>query len=144
MCKEYVCLRLCKLLLDLRLWKMANKYLKEYRGFHKKNKRGSDSEAEKIKNGLETMQCAYCSVVNADCEYSMKSCAGCNGVAYCSKQCQKKHWKVHKADCRDTLSRVPPTLPSLSNRDLTVCSSKGNLSFIEFWYYSFRSFAKYK
>ena len=27
-------------------------------------------------------------------------CASCKRVAYCSKECQKSHWKSHKAECK--------------------------------------------
>jgi hypothetical protein len=28
-------------------------------------------------------------------------CSGCGQVKYCSKECQKAHWKLHKRDCKD-------------------------------------------
>lgn len=29
-----------------------------------------------------------------------KACSRCKSVQYCSRECQKKHWKVHKPDCK--------------------------------------------
>jgi hypothetical protein len=29
----------------------------------------------------------------------MKKCAGCGRPRYCSRECQKQHWKLHKPDC---------------------------------------------
>lgn len=28
------------------------------------------------------------------------TCAGCSGIHYCERACQKAHWKTHKPDCR--------------------------------------------
>ena len=30
-----------------------------------------------------------------------RKCGRCKKVYYCSVDCQKKHWKIHKADCND-------------------------------------------
>ena len=27
-------------------------------------------------------------------------CTGCKTVFYCNKDCQKKHWKTHKFECK--------------------------------------------
>lgn len=32
-------------------------------------------------------------------EHSLKTCPACKRVAYCDKDCQKKHWKIHKPVC---------------------------------------------
>ncbi|EPQ57739.1 hypothetical protein GLOTRDRAFT_37501 [Gloeophyllum trabeum ATCC 11539] len=31
------------------------------------------------------------------------ACSRCKLVSYCSKECQRGHWKIHKADCKDPL-----------------------------------------
>ena len=40
--------------------------------------------------------CAVCGVMT-----DVKACSGCNSVMYCSKACQKLHWKDHKASCKE-------------------------------------------
>eukprot|EP01111_Echinosteliopsis_oligospora_P005143 TRINITY_DN1833_c1_g1_i1.p1 TRINITY_DN1833_c1_g1~~TRINITY_DN1833_c1_g1_i1.p1 ORF type:complete len:470 (-),score=102.82 TRINITY_DN1833_c1_g1_i1:19-1428(-) len=41
---------------------------------------------------------------------SVKLCAKCNRVSYCSKDCQQLHWTRHKPDCRsDSLSESRKT-----------------------------------
>lgn len=30
---------------------------------------------------------------------NLKTCVACRGAAYCDKDCQRKHWKVHKLNC---------------------------------------------
>lgn len=37
-----------------------------------------------------------CALCNADAN---SRCGGCNKVSYCSKEHQKKHWKIHKGEC---------------------------------------------
>ncbi|EGC40115.1 hypothetical protein DICPUDRAFT_52183 [Dictyostelium purpureum] len=38
-------------------------------------------------------------------------CGYCKTVAYCSKECQKDHWLVHKEQC------IPPTLPMIQHHN---------------------------
>ena len=37
-------------------------------------------------------------------------CSGCHWVAYCSKQCQTKHWKEHKTECAEDLVSPEATI----------------------------------
>lgn len=41
-------------------------------------------------------RCANCGEKTA----VIKKCADCGTVKYCSRECQKQHWKVHKVDCK--------------------------------------------
>merc|ERR1711964_404288 len=33
-------------------------------------------------------------------------CKGCNAVMYCSRECQKSHWKTHKPHCKKVQAKV--------------------------------------
>ena len=35
-------------------------------------------------------------------------CGGCCGVRYCSSRCQKGHYKVHRATCKEVRCPMPP------------------------------------
>lgn len=41
-------------------------------------------------------RCAACGKGSSD----MQACGGCLRVRYCSRECQKAHWKVHKPTCK--------------------------------------------
>ena len=53
---------------------------------------------------------------------SMKQCASCGKVKYCSRECQKKHWKTHKPDCKKASAEVD------SDEDQNECSFCGKKS----------------
>lgn len=40
-----------------------------------------------------------CGLAECDKEGTQR-CGGCKETFYCSKECQKTHWKQHKYDCR--------------------------------------------
>jgi hypothetical protein len=42
--------------------------------------------------------CAACGA-NSSAGAAFKKCARCKAVRYCSKDCQRTHWPVHKASC---------------------------------------------
>ena len=44
----------------------------------------------------ENIPCASCGARGAK-----HKCSGCKLVSYCNRSCQKKHWKAHKAACRE-------------------------------------------
>jgi hypothetical protein len=46
-----------------------------------------------------TKKCASCGTPESDPEKPLKPCSKCQTVRYCSRDCQKKDWKVHKKTC---------------------------------------------
>jgi len=42
--------------------------------------------------------CAQCNSFGL----GLRKCSRCYSVAYCSPECQKKHWKAHKVSCSKT------------------------------------------
>lgn len=47
---------------------------------------------------LKAYEPKYCRVCNAIGQ-SLKTCAGCHEVTYCSQKCQRAHWAEHKKTC---------------------------------------------
>jgi len=43
--------------------------------------------------------CAGCGAAKPDAATAFKFCAACKAVMYCSRECQKAHWKKHKREC---------------------------------------------
>ena len=48
-----------------------------------------------LEQTITDKQCACCEKF----EDKMKRCARCRNVRYCSKDCQVKHWTMHKSLC---------------------------------------------
>ena len=68
------------------------------------------------------MVCAYCNAI-ANKE-PFKKCAKCRHAAYCSKECQIKHWPVHKAVCSQKTQTK--SVVSLSSSVVTVKATTQN------------------
>ena len=50
---------------------------------------------KKIKMKLKEVVCSFCG-----CKGKLKCCTGCMNAVYCSKSCQKRHWRsVHRKTC---------------------------------------------
>lgn len=46
---------------------------------------------------LKGTQCNNCHIQQ---ERGLKACDGCHNAIYCSRECQKQHWKsAHKSEC---------------------------------------------
>jgi hypothetical protein len=43
--------------------------------------------------------CAFCEESPQRAALTLSKCGRCMKVAYCSKGCQKAHWKLHKQQC---------------------------------------------
>jgi len=44
---------------------------------------------------LKKQPCANCKI-----EVGSRLCSACHQIGYCSRECQKAHWKAHKAECK--------------------------------------------
>ena len=44
----------------------------------------------------EISRCTYCSKASNE----LKMCLACHAAQYCNKECQKKHWRDHKRECK--------------------------------------------
>jgi len=58
----------------------------------------------------EGKYCAFCTAVGTP-THRLKRCNGCEMTYFCNDQCQKNHWKVHKAYCRnrqEVIMNMPP------------------------------------
>lgn len=81
---------------DQQLDRFFDTYPNTYMGL-KNNRKGLADKY--IKNHVRTGEfCMSCRLME-ETNSSFKICSGCNYVRYCSKQCQKDHWKQHKHDC---------------------------------------------
>lgn len=49
--------------------------------------------------GCAWSKCPKNGQVLKKCNVVLKSCARCKVVKYCSKECQQRHWRVHRKDC---------------------------------------------
>mmetsp|Transcript_3598 Transcript_3598/g.5487 ORF Transcript_3598/g.5487 Transcript_3598/m.5487 type:complete len:411 (+) Transcript_3598:149-1381(+) len=52
----------------------------------------------------ELRMCEFCTTTDQELEEDdedarLKNCVGCKTAVYCSRSCQKNHWKKHKAQC---------------------------------------------
>jgi hypothetical protein len=52
---------------------------------------------------LAEKHCAHCQATASALEASRRKlqlCSGCRAILYCSGDCQRSHWRAHKAECR--------------------------------------------
>lgn len=48
---------------------------------------------------VQLHECGLCKKKERSCGEFM-NCSRCKKVVYCGRECQKKHWKVHKSECK--------------------------------------------
>jgi hypothetical protein len=75
----------------------------------------SSSGPEKWRSGQEE-RCEVCGEGASDAVALLK-CSGCRVVAYCSKECQRKHWMVHKTICRHLQALAKKGSPSAAGSE---------------------------
>ena len=54
-------------------------------------------DGKRLIGALKTQKCSKCDSVLYG---RIRRCSGCNVTGYCSTECQKGDWKVHKMFCR--------------------------------------------
>jgi len=59
---------------------------------------------------LKLTTCSSCGKSPTGTEAKLKRCTRCFSVAYCSRDCQTKHWPTHQQDCKKSL-KAPVGLP---------------------------------
>ena len=59
-----------------------------------------------VSSSAKTSNCAHCSKLQSDLEVKLKRCTRCMYVAYCSRECQTKHWGSHQRECRKGLKSL--------------------------------------
>jgi hypothetical protein len=60
--------------------------------------RGGGASQAHAAGGAGDLRCAQCG--SAGRESQLLRCSACKGARYCSRECQRLHWRAHKADCK--------------------------------------------
>ena len=83
-------------------------------------KKGSDPDAQTCTHCLAVQGCAGIAKLFA--------CARCGLVKYCSKDCQRAHWKAnHKSFCIAKADRAPLTaMPSSTKQKVESLAAEGD------------------
>ena len=55
---------------------------------------------EKLPSERSTEVCAFCEESPLRAALTLSRCSRCKQVVYCSAECQKAHWKLHKKGCK--------------------------------------------
>ena len=70
-----------------------------YVGVSTEGKRPGTEELRLSSVGSQEMpHCSFCR--NKDFESIFKLCGECEAIRFCSKICQRKHWKSHRVICK--------------------------------------------
>ena len=76
------------------------------------------------KKGPKTQGAVVCEYCEQE-EEPAPSCSRCGLVKYCSKDCQRAHWKDHKPLCIPKADRVPNTRPTKHSRRSKLAKAAG-------------------
>eukprot|EP01083_Nonionella_stella_P045287 121706_1 len=95
------------------------KAIKKERETYKNGKvmvQNEDTKAEKV---VQIMQCANC---NMDLSHKdLWRCSECKTMYYCGKQCQLRHWQMHKSRCGTSASNTQQgTQPKIKSERVSV------------------------
>ena len=68
---------------------------------------------ERMKERERQSKCSYCGKTSEN----LKKCTRCQTVQYCNRDCQQKHWKLHKVSCKEGVD--PATLAATTSAAAT-------------------------
>lgn len=87
-------------------------------GRQEKEKKEKKKEEEE-----DTPECFYCGL-HASEKVKLFRCAGCHQLRYCSKEHQRRHWKIHKNPCKaKKVSLTPRELIPREKLRVVVCGA---------------------
>ncbi len=66
-------------------------------GAKRMDDRTSSSDTNAFSEPTNLDKCANC---GGSGQPTLQMCSACNKIKYCSKSCQKSHWKIHKTGCK--------------------------------------------
>ena len=55
---------------------------------------------ERLPSARSTEVCAFCEESPLRASFTLSRCGKCRQVCYCSTECQKVHWKLHRKECK--------------------------------------------
>jgi hypothetical protein len=62
--------------------------------------RDAPAPAVPARDTRELLRGVCCGCGAEDPHNRMRKCARCRAARYCTPECQRSHWKVHRAECR--------------------------------------------
>ena len=82
------------------------------------------SQEHLTQTGLRNMsKCSFCDQFSA----ALKKCARCHKVEYCGRECQLKHWPIHKSACKASDTNPENSTPT-QNKASSLPQTQGKLS----------------
>ena len=79
---------------------------------------------ERMKKREKESKCSYCGQTSEN----LRKCTRCQAVQYCNKDCQQKHWKLHKVSCKEstTIARPPSTITTNTKDGAAASTTTGS------------------
>jgi hypothetical protein len=76
---------------------------------------------ERMKKREKESKCSYCGQTSEN----LRKCTRCQAVQYCNRDCQQKHWKLHKVSCKENTTPATATSSVKDGAAATSTTSSG-------------------